>query len=138
MARAGCREVKAVPSISSAAHRVSQCVSLHRDGRAPETRSADVPAALMAAPPGTIGVISDAQLLESGGNLVAQPLNGVLPAAASFAKGEYLVTRNIDLYAKRHHARAVQGVGKRPCTIRHRRPADWGRATVAHGCRCAA
>jgi len=107
----GCREVKAVRSIFTAAYRVSKCVTLRADNRVREVSSLDVPAALLAAAPGTIGVISYAQLLESGGNLVALPLNGVLPTAASIANQEYLVTRTIYLYAKRQHARANAGVG---------------------------
>jgi phosphate transport system substrate-binding protein len=107
----GCREVKAVRSIFAASYRVSKCVTLRADNRVREVASMEVPAALLAAPQGTIGVISYAQLLESGGNLVAIQLNGVLPTAATIASEDYLVTRTIYLYAKRQHARAVGGVG---------------------------
>lgn len=107
----GCREVKAVRLIFSAAFRVSKCITLRHDDRVREMSSSDVPAALLASPPGTIGAISYGQLLESGGNLVPVALNGVLPTAASIASGDYDLTRTIYLYAKRHHARNLQGVG---------------------------
>ncbi len=107
----GCREVKAVRLIFSAAFRVAKCTTLRADDRVREMASSDVPAALLASPPGTIAAISYAQLLESGGNLVPVALNGVLPTAASIASGDYDLTRTIYLYAKRHHSRNLQGVG---------------------------
>jgi phosphate transport system substrate-binding protein len=55
--------------------------------------------------------VSYAQLLESGGNLLPVALNGVLPTAATIANHEYELTRTIYLYAKRQHARSMQGVG---------------------------
>jgi phosphate transport system substrate-binding protein len=107
----GCRGVKALRSIFSSAYRVSKCTTLRTDGRVREVASLDVPAAILASPPGTLGVISYAQLVESGGNLVPLALNGVLPTASSIANHEYLVTRTIYLYAKRQHARATGGIG---------------------------
>jgi phosphate transport system substrate-binding protein len=107
----GCREVKAVRSIFSAAFRVSKCITLRSDGRIREVSSEAVPGALLESPPGTIGIISYAQLLESGGNLIPVALNGVLPTAATIARGEYDVVRTIYLYAKRQHSRNAQGVG---------------------------
>ncbi|MDB5415144.1 MAG: Phosphate transporter substrate-binding protein PhoT family [Rubritepida sp.] len=107
----GCREVKAVRLIFSAAFRVQRCITLRSDGRVTEAASDSVPAALLEGPPGTIGAISYAQLLESGGNLVAVALNGTLPTAATIASGDYDVTRTIYLYAKRQHSRNQQGVG---------------------------
>jgi len=107
----GCREVKAVRLIFSATFRVAKCTTLRGDDRVRELSSSDVPAALLASPPGTIAAISYAQMLESGGNLVPVALNGVLPTVASIASGDYDLTRTIYLYAKRHHARNLQGVG---------------------------
>jgi phosphate transport system substrate-binding protein len=107
----GCREVKAVRMIFSAAFRVSKCVTLRGDGRIREVASEAVPGALLASPAGTIGVISYAQLLESGGNLVPVALNGVTPTAATIAGDDYDVVRTIYLYAKRQHSRNAQGVG---------------------------
>jgi len=107
----GCREVKAVRLIFSARFRVSKCVTLRADGRVREMPSTSVPGALLTAPPGTIGVISYAQLAEGGGNLVALPLNGVMPTAATIASGDYDVVRTIYIYAKRQHSRNMMGVG---------------------------
>lgn len=107
----GCRYVKAVRMIFSAASRVPKCITLRDDGRIRQLASQAVPGALMESPAGTIGVISYAQLLESGGNLVPVALNGVLPTAASIANDDYDVVRTIYLYAKRQHSRNAQGVG---------------------------
>ncbi len=107
----GCREVKAVRLIFSAAFRVAKCVTFRADDRVREVPSTDVPSALLASPPGTIAAISYAQLLESGGNLVPVALNGVLPNAATIASGDYDLTRTIYLYAKRQHSRNLQGFG---------------------------
>jgi phosphate transport system substrate-binding protein len=107
----GCREVSAVRLIFSASFRVAKCITLRSDDRVRELPSSEVPAALLASPPGTIGAISYAQLLESGGNLVPVALNGVLPTAASISSADYDLTRTIFLYAKRQHARSIQGVG---------------------------
>jgi phosphate transport system substrate-binding protein len=79
----GCRDVKAVRLIFLASIRVPKCTTLRHDGRVRETSVAEVPAALLDSPPGTIAAISYAQLLESGGNLVPVALNGVLPSATS-------------------------------------------------------
>lgn len=107
----GCREVKAVRLIFSSAFRVSKCVTLRGDGRIRELASEAVPSALLESPAGTIGVISYAQLLESGGNLVPVALNGVLPTATTIANDDYDVVRTVYLYAKRQHSRNAQGVG---------------------------
>ena len=107
----GCREVKVVRTIFLASIRVARCTNLRQDARVRELSMADVPAALLDSPPGTIAVVSYAQLLESGGNLSPVALNGVLPSAATIANGEYDLTRTIYLYAKRQHARSIQGVG---------------------------
>jgi phosphate transport system substrate-binding protein len=103
--------VKAVRTIFSAAFRVSKCVTLRGDGRIRELASEAVPSALLDSPPGTIGVISYAQLLESGGNLVPVALNGVLPTATTIANDDYDVARTIYLYAKRQHSRNAEGAG---------------------------
>lgn len=107
----GCREVKAIRLIFSAPFRVQRCITLRADNRIREVPSDTVPAAILESPAGTIGAISYAQLLESGGNLVAVALNGTLPTAATIANGDYDVTRTIYLYAKRQHSRNEQGVG---------------------------
>ena len=107
----GCRDVPAVRQIFLASLRVPKCTNLRADHRVRELASTEGPAALLESPFGTIGAISYSQLLESGGNLLPVALNGVLPNAATIANHEYDLTRTLYLYAKRQHARSMQGVG---------------------------
>ncbi|MBU8536965.1 PstS family phosphate ABC transporter substrate-binding protein [Falsiroseomonas tokyonensis] len=108
---AGCRDVKAVRLIFEASYRRSKCVTLREDGRVRMMDGVDIPAALLASPPGTIGVLSYDQLLASGGNLVALSLDGVLPTQATIFAQDYGPTRTVYLYAKRQHTRLREGVG---------------------------
>ncbi|MGX9966531.1 PstS family phosphate ABC transporter substrate-binding protein [Roseomonas sp. F4] len=107
----GCRDVKAIRLLFEAAYRRGKCVTVREDGRVQRMGGLEVPAALLAAPPGTIGVISFDQLLASGGNLVALSLDGVLPTQASIYAQDYVATRTVYLYAKRQHTRLQEGVG---------------------------
>lgn len=108
---AGCRHVPAIRLVFEARYRRDKCVTQRVDGRIARIVSGDLVAALLAAPPGTIGVIGFDQLMASGGNLVALPIDGVLPNAASIGSLEYEPTRVVHLYAKRQHGRSAQGVG---------------------------
>jgi phosphate transport system substrate-binding protein len=107
----GCRDVAAVRQIFLASLRVPKCTTLRADRRVRELAISEGPAALLDSPFGTIAAMSYAQLLESGGNLLPVALNGVLPTAATIANHEYDLTRTIYLYAKRQHARSMQGIG---------------------------
>jgi phosphate transport system substrate-binding protein len=107
----GCRDVPAVRQIFLAALRVPKCTTVRADRRVRELAITEGPSALLDSPFGTIAAVSYAQLLESGGNLLPVALNGVLPTAATIANHEYELTRTIYLYAKRQHARSMQGVG---------------------------
>ncbi|MBU8543166.1 MULTISPECIES: PstS family phosphate ABC transporter substrate-binding protein [Roseomonadaceae] len=107
----GCRDVKAIRLLFEAAYRRGKCITARDDGRIQRMGGLEVPAALLAAPPGTIGVISFDQLLASGGNLVALSLDGVLPTQASIYAQDYVATRTVYLYAKRQHTRMQEGVG---------------------------
>ena len=108
---AGCREVRAIRLVFEAAYRRGKCIRLRTDGRALVARDDDIVAALLAAPPGTIAVISFEQLLRSGGNLLPLSLDGVLPGPASITSLEYNQSQTIFLYAKRQHSRSRHGVG---------------------------
>ena len=108
---AGCRHVPPIRLVFEASYRREKCVTTRADGRIARIASGDLAAALLASPPGTIGVIGYDQLLLSGGNLVPLPLDGVLPTAASIASLDYEPTRTIILCAKRQHSRSTQGVG---------------------------
>ncbi len=107
----GCRDVRGIRLLFEASYRRGKCVTLREDGRVQRMGGLEVPAALLASPPGTIGVISFDQLQASGGNLVALPLDGVLPTQASIYAQDYVATRIVYLYAKRQHTRLREGVG---------------------------
>jgi phosphate transport system substrate-binding protein len=98
---AGCRHDKAIQLIFDAGYRQSRCVTLRDDGAVIEIPSERMPAALLEAPPGTMAVMTFAQLVQSGGNFVPLGLDGVVPSTASIASLEYEPTRAIYLYAKR-------------------------------------
>ncbi len=108
---AGCREVRAIRLLFEAAYRRSKCISLRADGRVIAVGADDIVGALLAAPPGTIAVMSFDQLLRSGGNLLPLSLDGVLPAAASIMTLDYNQAQTIYLYAKRQHGQSRHGVG---------------------------
>ena len=107
----GCRDVHAVRLIFEANYRRGKCVTVRDDGRVQRMGGLDVPAALLASPPGTVGVITFDQLQASGGNLVALPLDGVVPSQASIYAQDYVATRVVYVYAKRQHTRLNEGVG---------------------------
>lgn len=108
---AGCRGVRQIRLLFEAPYRRSKCVTLRADGVIRELDPLDAPAQLLASPPGTLAVLTNTQVLESGGNLVALSLDGISPTAATVASLEYNQTRTVFVYAKRQHARNNQGVG---------------------------
>lgn len=108
---AGCREVRPIRLLFEATYRRGKCTTLRTDGRVVAVRSDEVVSALMAAPPGTLAVMSYDQVVRSAGNVVAVALDGVLPNAASIAALDYDQTRTVYLYAKRQHSRNREGVG---------------------------
>ncbi|WP_198372735.1 PstS family phosphate ABC transporter substrate-binding protein [Roseomonas rosulenta] len=108
---AGCRYVRDIRLLFEAAYRRSKCITARTDGRALDVHADQVPAALLAAPPGTLAVVSYDQLLASGGNLVAVPLDGVAPSIGAIGSLDYEPARTFFLYAKRQHSRNQQGVG---------------------------
>ncbi|NKC32292.1 PstS family phosphate ABC transporter substrate-binding protein [Falsiroseomonas selenitidurans] len=107
----GCRDVKAVRLLFDAAYRRGKCITLREDGRVRVLDGVEIPAALLASPPGTIGLLSYDQLLASGGNLIALSVDGVLPTQASIFAQDYIATRTVYLYAKRQHTRLREGIG---------------------------
>ncbi|MGK7866920.1 PstS family phosphate ABC transporter substrate-binding protein [Falsiroseomonas sp. E2-1-a20] len=107
----GCRDVKAVRLLFEASYRRGKCITLRDDGRVRLMEGVEIPAALLASPPGTVGLVSYDQLLASGGNLVALALDGVLPTQASIFAQDYVATRTVYLYAKRQHTRLRDGIG---------------------------
>jgi phosphate transport system substrate-binding protein len=108
---AGCRNVRGIRLLFEASYRREKCVTLREDGRVRSIQAVDVTAQLLASPPGTIGLMTYDQLQASGGNLVALPIDGVLPMASTIFNQDYGPTRSVVLYAKRQHTRSQQGVG---------------------------
>jgi phosphate transport system substrate-binding protein len=108
---AGCRQVREIRLLFEAAYRHSKCVTLRSDPGVRALPSADIPSALLAAPPGTIAVMSYDQLVASGGNFVALNLDGTVPTPATIASDDYDQSRVFYLYAKRQHSRNSNGVG---------------------------
>ncbi len=107
----GCRDIKEMRLLFDAGFRRSKCITLRTDGRVEEVAEDQMVATLMSSPPGTLAVVTFDEAMRSGGNLIALPLDGVLPTIASIAAMDYDPTRVVYLYAKRQHARNRQGVG---------------------------
>ena len=108
---AGCRNVRGIRLLFEAHYRREKCTTLREDGRVRGIQAVDVTAALLASPPGTIGLMTYDQLQASGGNLLALPIDGVLPMPSTIFNQDYGPTRTVVLYAKRQHTRSQQGVG---------------------------
>ena len=108
---AGCRPLRQIRMIYEADFRRARCVTLRDDGRVTELAAGEIPARLVASQRGTIAVTSFDEVTRSGGNLVALPIDGVMPTRNAIASGEYEATRIVFLYAKRQHARSRGGVG---------------------------
>jgi len=111
MLEAGCREVRAIRLLFDAGYRRSKCITLRGEQRAVPVAHQEIMGALLAAPPGTIAVLSYDQLLRAGGNLLPLRLDGVLPDAASIATLDYNQAQVVFLYAKRQHMPTREGVG---------------------------
>ncbi len=111
MLEAGCRYVPQIRSIFEAEYRRAKCITLRADGPVREVATHERAGLLLSAPPGTLAILSYAQVLQSGGNLVPLALDGVVPNVPSMLAMDYWATRVVYLYAKREHARTVQGVG---------------------------
>jgi phosphate transport system substrate-binding protein len=108
---AGCRHVMTVRLLFEANYRRSKCITLRDDAVVTQLPSHALAAALLAAPPGTIAVMGFDQVMDSGGNLVALSLDGVMPSPSTISSLEYEQTRTLYIYAKRQHGRSEQGVG---------------------------
>ena len=96
----GCRSEPAIKSIFSAGDRTARCVTTRLD-RVREIPTSKVVDALLEAPAGTVGVISDADLAKSGGKLVGLVVDGVAPDHEAIIEGDYGFAETYYLYAKR-------------------------------------
>ncbi|CAH0223817.1 hypothetical protein ROS9278_02475 [Roseomonas sp. CECT 9278] len=108
---AGCRYVRDIRLLFEAAYRRAKCITARNDGRVVNVPYNQLAAALLAAPPGTLGAVSFEQLTASGGNLVPVALDSVTPTIAAIGSLDYEQARTFFVYAKRQHSRNQQGVG---------------------------
>lgn len=99
----GCRSEPAIKAIFSAEQRTSRCVTTRLD-RVREMPPSKMVDALLEAPAGTVGVISDADLAKAGGKLVGLTVDGVAPDHESIVEGDYGFAETYYLYAKRGRA----------------------------------
>jgi phosphate transport system substrate-binding protein len=107
----GCRYVRDIRLLFEATFRRSKCITARTDGRVVDVHADQITAALLAAPPGTVAVVSFDQLAASGGNLTPIAIDSVVPSVASIGSLDYEPARTFFLYAKRQHSRNQQGVG---------------------------
>lgn len=96
----GCRRDKVVKQIYDAQARTVKCVTTRTD-RVREIRQEHAVAALLEAPVGTIGVLSNLELMHSDGRLVGIALDGVTPTYDAILSASYDNARSFWLYAKR-------------------------------------
>lgn len=108
---AGCRFVRGIRMIFEAAYRREKCIAMRDDGTVTTAPLLDIAGIVLASPPGTIGIMPLADVTASGGNLIALPIEGVHPDAATVSSLEYEQTRVVYLYAKRQHSRNQNGIG---------------------------
>ena len=112
MMQGGCRSEPMIRAIFQAGQRVERCTKARADGvliEVPEGQSRV--AALMAAPPGTLGILSYGELVAGGNDLLAVALNGVMPTYQSIANDDYDYTRPLLFYVKRAHMTGEGGPG---------------------------
>ena len=100
----GCRNEIAVKLIFSAKQRSARCVATRFD-RVREIPRAQAVRMLLEAPVGTVGVVSQRDVLQSGGQLVGLALDGVSPNEDAILRASYEYSTSFWLYAKRDQAR---------------------------------
>src|SRR6185312_14354782 len=102
----GCRDEAVIKQIFDARQRTSRCATARTD-RVREIPRGQAMRTLLEAPVGTVGVLSQVDVLRSGGQLVGLSLDGVAPTQAAILNGVYDYTTSFWLYAKR--GRAARG-----------------------------
>lgn len=96
----GCRDESAVKQIYDAQQRTTRCTMVRSD-RVRELPRAQSVKALLDAPLGTVGVLSQREMAMAGGQLVGLALDGVAPTLSAIQTGSYDFTNSYWLYAKR-------------------------------------
>ena len=102
----GCRGEAQIRLIFNAERRTAQCVTTRSD-RVREIPRPQAARALLEAPAGTVGVVSQRDVMQSGGQLVGLTLDGETPTPEAIQQGSYEFSTSFWLYAKRN--RAPQG-----------------------------
>lgn len=98
--QAGCRNEVPIKLIFSAQQRTLRCITTRTD-RVRELPRAQAMRALLDAPVGTVGVLSQRELNEANGELVGLALDGTAPTPAAIQTGAYDFSGSLWLYANR-------------------------------------
>jgi phosphate transport system substrate-binding protein len=96
----GCRAEASIKKIYGAEARTLKCVSARTD-RVREVQQPKAAQALMSAPSGTIGVVSQLDIEASDGRLVGITLDGVAPSYDSIMRASYGNAASLWLFAKK-------------------------------------
>jgi phosphate transport system substrate-binding protein len=96
----GCRNEPAVRQVFDAQLRTARCVATRTD-RVRELPGAQSVKALLEAPVGTVGVLSQREFSQAGGQLVGLAMDGVPPSADAIAQESYEFSTSYWLYARR-------------------------------------
>ncbi len=115
----GCRHLKQIDAIFSAAERVPKCVTMRTDSHlielnestAEETYGELMVAALAKAPAGTLGVAAYTTYLSNKDKFDVLPVGGVLPEHDSITDYSYEMSSDLRFYFKRAHMRNNAGRG---------------------------
>ncbi len=96
----GCRNERAVRQVFDAQQRTARCITTRTD-RVRELPRAQSVKALLEAPVGTVGVLSQREMPQAGGQLVGLVMDGVAPSAAAIQGASYDLFNSYWLYARR-------------------------------------
>ncbi len=96
----GCRHERVVKQVFDAQQRTARCITTRSD-RVRELPRPQALKALLDAPIGTVGVLSQRELIQSGGELVPLKLDGIEPSVDAINHGMYEYSNSYWLYAKR-------------------------------------
>jgi phosphate transport system substrate-binding protein len=115
----GCRHLKLIDAIFSAAERVPRCITLRTDGHITQLDESKVNdtygelliAAMAKAPAGTLGLAAYPTYLRNKDKFDVLPVDGVLPDHDSISDYSYEMTSDLRFYFKRAHMRNNEGQG---------------------------
>ncbi len=96
----GCRYEPAVRQVFDAQQRTARCTATRND-RVRELPRAQSVKALLEAPVGTVGVLSQREFSQAGGQLVGLTMDGVAPSAEAIEPETYEFSTSYWLYARR-------------------------------------